>query len=286
MARLTNWSQSASGNASAGGFTLAEGQAPSSLNDSIRSLMAQLRAEYVPSKWGWIEFSSTASVASQTAVKITTDQTADYVAGRKVKIFGGSAIRFAEILSSSFTAETTITITNATGSLSGSTSRIALAAPYDKNLPTSAAIGTSTVTFSASVYFQSQAAFLTTPSFSTGILIGGVTVNTGQNRYTGATQVMALTDLGKIVEMNSASAQIFTVPAHTTVAAPVGSAFTLVQFGAGAVSVSAAGGVTILSYGVTPGSSGYRKLLGQLCAALLYQTSTTDTWVLTGNITS
>jgi hypothetical protein len=285
MARLTNWSQSASGNASAGGFTLAEGMAPSSVNDSVRALMAQIRAEYTPSKWGWIEHSSTASVASQTALKLTLDQTADYVAGRKVKIFGGSAIRFAEILSSSFTAETTITITNATGSLSGSTSRIAIAAPYDKNLPTSAAVGSNTTTFSATVYFQSAANFLATPSFSTGLVVGGVTINTGQNRQTGATYTMALTDIGKIVEMNSGSAQVFTVPAHTTVAAPVGSALTLVQIGAGAVSVSAAGGVTILSYGVTPGSSGYRKLLGQLCAALLYQTSTTDTWVLTGNLT-
>jgi hypothetical protein len=286
MATFVNWSRSASGNASAGGFTLAEGQAPSTVNDSIRNLMAQIRAEYTPSKWGWIEHSSTASVASQTTVKIGADQTADYVAGRKVKIFGGSQIRFAEILSSSFTTETTITIANATGSLSSSTSRIAVAGPYDKNLPTSAAVGSNTVTFSASVYFQSQAAFLTTPSFSTGIVVGGVTINTGQNRQTGATYTLALTDGGKIIEMNSASAQIFIVPAHTSVAAPVGTAATIVQFGAGAVSVSAAGGVTVLSYGTTPGSGGFRKLLGQYAAALLYQTSTTDTWVLTGNITS
>src|SRR5690348_16377965 len=124
MARLKDWSTSASANASAGGFTMAEGMAPSAVNDSIRNLMAQVRSEYVPSKWGWIEFSGTASVASQTALKITGDQTADYVAGRKVKTFGGSQIRFAEILSSSFTTETTVTITNATGSLSGSTSRM------------------------------------------------------------------------------------------------------------------------------------------------------------------
>lgn len=283
---VRNWSQSASGNATAAGLNFQEGQDPGTVNDNIRAQMAQIKQIYVPDKWGWIEHSATNSVASQTVVKIPSNQTADYVAGRKVKFYGGSSTRYAEILSSSFTTETTITITNATGSLSNSMSIIAVAGPYDKNLPTSAAVGANTTTFSASVYFQSTANFLVTPSFSTGIQIGGVVINTGQNRQTGATYTIALADSGKLIEMNSAAAQVLTVPAHTTVACPVGFAATVVQVGAGAVSLSAAGGVTILSYGTTPGSGGFRKLLGQYCAALLYQTSTTDTWVFTGNITS
>lgn len=280
VSRLAKWSTSASGNSSAGGFTVAEGQAPSTVNDSIRELMAQLRTEYVPDRWGWIEFSATNSVNSQTVVKITGNQTADYVASRKIKFRGGSTVRYGEILSSSFTTETTITVQNLTGSLSASHTIVAVAGPYDKNLPSTAAVGANTTTFSASVYFQAQAAFLVTPSFSTNIVVRGVRIDVGQNRQTGGSYVLQTTDVGKIVEFNSASPQVPIVPNSSNVNIPVGSRIGLVQIGAGAVSVSASTGTTVNSY------SSFRKILGQYAGAELYHTSVTDTWVLIGQLTS
>lgn len=280
MVERRAWSTSASGNASAGGFTLAEGMAPSAVNDSLREMMAQLARSYGPEQRGWSEFSGTCSVNSQTVVKITGNQTTDYVAGRKIRLRGGSVSRYGEILSSSFTTETTITLTNMTGSLSASQTIIGASVAYDKNLPATAAVGANTTTFSASVYFQAHANFLATPSFSTALIVRGVIINTGQTRYTGATQVLQLTDAGKIVEFNSAAAQVPIVPHSSNVSFPVGTRMAIVQIGAGAVSVSASTGVTLNSY------SSFRKLLGQYAAAELYHTSTTDTWIMTGQLTA
>lgn len=139
MPNLRRWSSTASGNASiAGGASTinwAEGQLPSTVNNSMREASAQIRSIYKPSEWGWVEHSATASVASQTTFKIAADVTADYVQGRRVRLTGGSTIMYGNIVSSSFTAQTTITLTKDSGSLSASMSIAAVAAVYDKNTP-------------------------------------------------------------------------------------------------------------------------------------------------------
>lgn len=137
MPNLRKWSTTATGNASiAGGATTinnAEGQLPSTVNNSIREAYAQIRSLYKPSEWGWVEHSSTASVASQTTVKVAANVTSDYTAGRRIRMTGGSAIMFGYIVSSSFTAETTVTLVKDSGSLSASMSIVAVSAAYDKN---------------------------------------------------------------------------------------------------------------------------------------------------------
>lgn len=132
MANLRKWSRTATGNATVAGgvntINFAEGQAPSTVNNSMREVMAQMRSIYTPTDWGWIEFSGTASIASQTVVKIAGDQTSDYTANRRIKLSGGSTTRYATITSSSYTSETTITVTVDSGSLSASHSIVAVAA--------------------------------------------------------------------------------------------------------------------------------------------------------------
>lgn len=274
-----DWSQSASGNSSAGGFTMAEGMAPSAVNDSLREMMAQLRQMHVPNMWGWVYFSGTASVASQTTVKIAGDQTAHAVANRKVQLRSAGQIRTATILSSSFTSETTITLTSVSGSLSASQTLIGFSAVYGDNLPDNI-VGGGTVTFTNTAIFESTVYFKQTASFSAGIQIQGVQINYGQNRQTGSSYVLQTTDAGKIVEFNSGSAQVPIVPNTSNVSIPIGSRIGIVQIGAGAVSVSASTGVTINSY------SSFKKLLGQYAGAELYHTSVTNTWVLIGQLTS
>lgn len=138
MANLRKWSRTATGNASvAGGATTinwAEGQNPSTVNNSMREAMAQVRAIYRPGEWGWVEHSATASVASQTTIKIVEDVTAHYVQGRRIRLHGGSTTMYGDIVSSSFTAETTVTLKKDSGSLSASMSIAALSAVYPKNL--------------------------------------------------------------------------------------------------------------------------------------------------------
>lgn len=139
MANLRKWSQTATGNATvAGGINtvnFAEGQSPGSVNNSAREMMAQIRGVYVPDQWGWVEHSATASVASQTTFKISGDQTSYWTAARRWKLKSGSTTRYGSVVSSSYTVETTVTVTVDSGSLSASHSIAALSAIDINNVP-------------------------------------------------------------------------------------------------------------------------------------------------------
>ncbi len=117
---LRHWSTTASGNAAVAGINWTEGQPPSTVNDSARQEMAQVRQQYAPDQWHWVEVSNTASVASQTSFKVSTDLTSVFHAQRRVRLSGGGTTRYASVVSSSFTAETTVTVSVDAGSLSAS----------------------------------------------------------------------------------------------------------------------------------------------------------------------
>lgn len=101
---------------------------------------------------------------------------------------------------------------------------------------------------------------------------------TGINTQT-ASYILALSDKGKIVEMNVGSGNTITVPTNASVAFPVNSRIDLVQFGAGQTTVTAAGGVTIRSV------SGNLKMSAQYAGASLYKRAT-DEWVLVGSLSA
>lgn len=94
-----------------------------------------------------------------------------------------------------------------------------------------------------------------------------------------ASYTLVLTDQSKVVGMNVASANNLTVPLNSSVAFPVGATVTIRQVGAGQTTVVAGGGVTINSRG------GALKLAGQWAYATLVKTAT-DTWDLSGDITT
>lgn len=95
------------------------------------------------------------------------------------------------------------------------------------------------------------------------------------NAQTGTTYTLALSDRDKIVELNNAAAITLTVPTNASVAFPVGSSLTIVQTGAGQVTVGGAG-VTING---TPGL----KLRTQWSSATLLKRAT-DTWIVFGDL--
>jgi len=95
------------------------------------------------------------------------------------------------------------------------------------------------------------------------------------NAQTGTTYTLAATDPLYFIELNNASAITITVPTDASVTIPVGSSITMLQTGAGQVSIVAASGVT-LNY--TPGN----KLRAQWSSATLYKRSA-NTWVLFGD---
>jgi hypothetical protein len=98
------------------------------------------------------------------------------------------------------------------------------------------------------------------------------------NAQTGTTYTTVLTDAGKVIELDNASAITLTVPTHATVAYPVGTQIRLLQTGAGQVTVAPAGGVTVNG---TPGL----KLSAQWAEAKLTKRAS-NVWVLTGSLSA
>lgn len=97
-------------------------------------------------------------------------------------------------------------------------------------------------------------------------------INTRTANYT-----LVLADKGKTVEMNLAGANTLTVPPNSSVAFPVGSYINVVQLGAGATTIVAGSGVTILCRNTL-------VLAGQYAMATLYKRATNE-WVLGGDLT-
>lgn len=93
-----------------------------------------------------------------------------------------------------------------------------------------------------------------------------------------ASYTLVLADDGKIVEINSASGTTLTVPLNSSVPFPIGTRITVLQVGAGQITVAGTGGVTV---NATPGL----KLRAQWSAATLLKRGT-DTWVLMGDLSS
>jgi hypothetical protein len=91
----------------------------------------------------------------------------------------------------------------------------------------------------------------------------------GLNDQTGTTYTLVLTDAGKTLTLNNASAVTVTVPANASVAYENGTTICIVNKGAGAVTLTAAAGVTINS----------NATVSQNRAAWLCKLDT-NTWVL------
>ena len=99
------------------------------------------------------------------------------------------------------------------------------------------------------------------------------------NAQVGTTYTLVLTDDGKVVEMNNASANTLTVPPNSSVAFPVGAQILVLQTGAGQTTLAAGAGVTVNS------KDGNLKLSARWCAATLIKRAT-DSWLLVGDLTA
>ena len=124
-----------------------EGQAPSTVNDCARQMMAAIRTWYEDSEW--IKWGDTTVYASGTSFTIAgTDATGRYAANRRIRAVGSSTgTIYGAISSSSFSTNTTVNITWDSGSLSNETLTISIAALNPTN--TSVALGAGSVTTTA-----------------------------------------------------------------------------------------------------------------------------------------
>ncbi len=111
----------------------------------------------------------------------------------------------------------------------------------------------------------------TGPTGATGT-VSDIVVNPQEGSYQ-----LALTDSGKLIEMNSGIGNNLTVPTNITVAFPVGTEILVYQAGTGQTTIVAAVGVTINSV------SGNLNLSAQYAAASLVQTAA-NIWLLSGSL--
>ena len=100
------------------------------------------------------------------------------------------------------------------------------------------------------------------------------------NDQTGTTYTPVLADQYQVlITRSNASASTLTIPTNASVAFPVGTVITVLNKGAGAVTISGAGGVTVLSAGATAAS----PVLNQYKSCSLIQTSANN-WYVVGAI--
>jgi hypothetical protein len=121
---------------------------------------------------------------------------------------------------------------------------------------------------------------------STGDVLTAATVNGLVTFTVGSDQTAdytaVLTDQYQVlVPMNKATAVAFKIPTNASVAFPVGTAITILNKGAGAVTISAvtSGTTTVLSAGAVAAS----PTLAQYKTAVCIKTAT-DTWYIVGGI--
>ncbi len=96
------------------------------------------------------------------------------------------------------------------------------------------------------------------------------------NTQTGTAYTLVLTDAGKIVETNNASANTVTVPPNASVAFPTGTQIDIVQYGAGNTTIVEGSGVSVK----TP----YSLILATRYARVTLYKRGTDEWVLSGAV--
>lgn len=95
------------------------------------------------------------------------------------------------------------------------------------------------------------------------------------NEQTGTAYTLTAPNAGQFMKMNNAAATTLTVPPNSSVAFDIGVTVTVIQYGAGQVTLTAGAGVTIDSYG------GALGLSGQYAQAVLTKCAT-DLWVAAG----
>lgn len=113
---LGQWSTTAANNATADpSINWQEGQAPSTVNDSARAMMAAIATWFQAPEW--INPALTPTYVSANSFTLAGNQTALYAVGRRVRTFNTGGTVYGTISASAYTTLTTVTITPDSGAL-------------------------------------------------------------------------------------------------------------------------------------------------------------------------
>ena len=125
---VKDWSTTAGSNTNPGGGDLnfQENQLPSTVNNSMRQVLADLRTDFEDG--GWFNYGHTTTYASGTTFTVaSTNVTAIYTVGRRIRAVGSSTgTIYGVITASAFSSNTTVTIVWDSGSLSSETLAISV----------------------------------------------------------------------------------------------------------------------------------------------------------------
>tara|TARA_R110001592_G_scaffold27004_2_gene100538 strand:- start:1930 stop:3924 length:1995 start_codon:yes stop_codon:yes gene_type:complete len=125
---VKDWSTTAGNNTNPGGGDLnfQENQLPSTVNNSMRQVLADLRTDFEDG--GWFNYGHTTVYASSTTFTVaSTNVTAIYTVGRRIRAVGSSTgTIYGVITASAFSTNTTVTIVWDSGSLSSETLAISV----------------------------------------------------------------------------------------------------------------------------------------------------------------
>ncbi len=125
MAAISTWSKTAADNNSSPPDGWPEGQAPSTVNNCAREMMAQIRTQWENAQW--FDYGHSVSNGSSTTFKVTGDVTALYEQNRRVKTLDTSGTLYATISSSSYSSpDTTVTATLDSGSYTATITSVQL----------------------------------------------------------------------------------------------------------------------------------------------------------------
>jgi hypothetical protein len=119
---LWQWSTTPASNATAGAINWAEGQAPSTVNDSARQMMADVAAWFQSPEW--LNYGLTPTYLNATQFSLAGNQTALYSVGRRVQAFVTAGTVYGTISASAFTSLTTVTVAWDSGSLDSGLSEV------------------------------------------------------------------------------------------------------------------------------------------------------------------
>lgn len=121
---LWQWSTTPANNATAAtAINWAEGQPPSSVNDSARQMMADVAAWYQVGP-EWINYGLTPTYVNSTQFTVPGNQTSMYSVGRRVKAFVTAGTIYGTISNSVYGSLTTVTVAWDSGNLDNGVSEV------------------------------------------------------------------------------------------------------------------------------------------------------------------
>lgn len=119
---LYQWSTTPANNATAGSINWAEGQAPSTVNDSARQMMADVATWYQSPEW--VNYGLTPTYVSATQYTLVGNQTGIHSIGRRAQAIVTAGTIYGTIINSVFTSLTTVTVVWDSGSLDAGLSQV------------------------------------------------------------------------------------------------------------------------------------------------------------------